>query len=62
LGGRDAAESQVRLTTICDRLLAEPLRSEVTVEVLCSRDPAAYSWGDGGVFVTRGLIDLLDDE
>jgi predicted Zn-dependent protease len=33
----------------------------VTVRVLDSDDLCAYGWPDGSLFVTRGLVDRLDD-
>jgi Zn-dependent protease with chaperone function len=30
--------------------------------VLASGRPCAYAWPDGTLFVTRGLLDLLDDD
>lgn len=43
-----------------------PLRSgcacrEVTIRVLASEAAAAYAWRDGSLFVTRGLLRVLDD-
>ena len=34
----------------------------MTPRVLNSLEPAAYSWPCGEVFVTRGLLELLNDE
>jgi predicted Zn-dependent protease len=36
--------------------------ARTSVRVLASPEPAAYSWPNGEVFVTRGLLDLLDGE
>ena len=49
-----------------DRVAAAIAQSEVghplAVQVLDSADPAAFSWPSGEVFVTRRLVDLLDDD
>jgi Zn-dependent protease with chaperone function len=48
------------------RLAAERVgsdqRLDVSVAVLASATPAAYSWPSGEVFVTRGLIDSFEEE
>jgi hypothetical protein len=62
LGGVDQSESLRRLEATRDRLLREPLRSQIRVGVLRSREPAAFSWDDGSVFATRGLLRLLNDD
>lgn len=62
LGGVDASESRQRLEAARDRLLPEGLRSQIKVEVLCASEPAAFSWDDGSVFATNGLLRLLNDD
>ncbi|HEX8910782.1 MAG TPA: M48 family metalloprotease [Humisphaera sp.] len=47
-----------------DRAVAALGRPDLTclrTYVLGTDRPAAYSWPDGRVFVSRGLVDLLDD-
>jgi Peptidase family M48 len=41
---------------------ANGLASNVTVGVLDSDQAGAYSWRRGAIFVTRGLIDAVDDD
>jgi Zn-dependent protease with chaperone function len=48
-----------RAARACARLKCPP---QTKARVLASREPAAYSWPNGQLFVTRGLLDLLDDE
>ncbi len=47
------------MSRACARLRL-PVRT--VVRVLASGEPAAYTWPNGEVYVTTGLIDLLDDE
>lgn len=63
LGGIDpAAGCQARLdravAVIADTCDGLPIRAAV----LASDAPGAFSWPGGRVFVTRGLIELLDDQ
>ena len=62
LGGRETGVYECRATRVLDRLLNEPVRCRFSVAVLGSPEPVAYCWPNGDVFVTRGLLDLLDDE
>jgi hypothetical protein len=59
-GGFAAEGETLRL-----RRVAQSLRATTgipfTVAVLASPRPGAYAWPDGRVFVTRGLLALLDD-
>jgi Zn-dependent protease with chaperone function len=61
-GGLDRTQPQQRLEAARDRLLPDPLRSDITVAVLRSNEPGAFSWHDGSVFATRGLLRVLDDD
>jgi predicted Zn-dependent protease len=62
LGGSESGLRDERLQRVCSGLLPEHLQSRVRAAVLCSAEPAAYSWPSGEVFVTCGLIDLLGDD
>jgi Zn-dependent protease with chaperone function len=55
---RDPQLSQVQ--TIAAKVSAGS--STLTFHILASDDPRAYSWPDGSIYVTRGLINLLNDD
>jgi Zn-dependent protease with chaperone function len=58
-GGRSSdVAAACRLNRLCASLRPASL---MTPHVLDSPEPAAYSWGNGEVFVTEGLLGLLDD-
>jgi Zn-dependent protease with chaperone function len=59
MGGCVDTTDRDRLDRVCARL-ASPIHA--TVRVLGSSEPAAYSWPTGEIFVSRGLLELLDDE
>jgi Zn-dependent protease with chaperone function len=59
-GGRSADVSlAARVERVCACL--RPSR-HVKTYVLASPQPAAYSWRNGDLFVTEGLLQLLDDD
>jgi Zn-dependent protease with chaperone function len=62
-GGVLAAKStaQARIETVAQPLLAACRGRRISVRVLASDAVTAYSMRDGHVFVTRGLMDRLDD-
>jgi predicted Zn-dependent protease len=64
MGGIDAdASRQARAEHLLLRIGA--VRRDVPtvrVQVLDNGTAGAYSWPDGSLFVTRGLMDMLDDE
>jgi len=57
---RDAQE-QGRAELALARLKPLPTH-RLSVAVLASESPGAYCWPSGQVFVTRGLVDLADDD
>jgi len=61
-GGLVSGDAQARVERVAAPLMGECSGHRVTVRVLDSSTPCAYGWPDGSVFVTRGLLDLLDDE
>jgi Zn-dependent protease with chaperone function len=40
----------------------DDVQSKLAVHILASDDPRAYSWPDGSIYVTRGLMRLLSDD
>jgi len=50
-----------RVQAACS-LLGTSLKSAVHVHVLDSAIVCAYGWPDGNLFVTRGLVELLNDQ
>ena len=46
------------MQALVDRVAARP----VTIDVLNRPDLTAFSWPNGHVYVSRGLVDALDDE
>lgn len=61
-GGLVGGDAQARVERVAKPLTTTCGGHQVTVRVLDSGTPCAYGWPDGSVFVTRGLLDLLDDE
>jgi Zn-dependent protease with chaperone function len=61
-GGLLAGDAQVRVERVARALTRTCGGHHVTVRVLDANTPCAYGWPDGSVFVTRGLLDLLNDE
>ncbi|MDQ3439452.1 MAG: M48 family metalloprotease [Planctomycetota bacterium] len=62
-GGVLAGAPQQRADRALARLRASgALNQSLTVSVLNTRSVAAFCWRSGAVFVTRGLLDLLDDD
>ena len=53
---------QARVERVARTVLPPGTPGAVTVRILDSADPTAFSWPNGQVFVTRGLVDLLDDQ
>jgi Zn-dependent protease with chaperone function len=56
---RDAHEQRAQAAFA---LLGLPNATQVHVHVLNCNAVGAYGWPDGAVFVTRGLVDLLDQQ
>jgi Zn-dependent protease with chaperone function len=61
-GGLVAGDAHARVERVAKPLTAACDGHQVTVRVLDSNIACAYGWPDGSVFVTRGLLDLLNDE
>lgn len=60
-GGLVNGAQEARVQQVSQSLISRCGVRGVTVRVLRSDGACAYAWPDGGVFVTRGLVDLLDD-
>jgi predicted Zn-dependent protease len=60
-GGICSDTRQDRVELVSRPLLARLREPHVTVQVLDSDCVCAYGWPNGRLFVTRGLVDLLDD-
>jgi Zn-dependent protease with chaperone function len=61
-GGLVAGDAQARVERVARPLSATCGGLQVMIRVLDSTTPCAYGWPDGSIFVTRGLLDLLNDE
>jgi|GEM_PF-1400027 len=61
LGGLAAANYQSRAQATAQSLFAHCRGRELTITVLKFEDPAAYSWRNGRIFVSSGLMDRLTD-
>ena len=61
-GGLVRGDAQARVERVIRPLTAVCGGHAITARVLNSGTPSAYAWPDGSVFVTRGLLDLLNDE
>lgn len=59
-GGITRAAWQARAEAALFRLTL-PQQARVRVQVLDSNSVGAFAWPDGDVFVTRGLVDLLNE-
>jgi hypothetical protein len=60
-GGLDAGGRQERVDRAVRGLLDGVAAHAITVYVLDTAAVGAYGWPDGEVFLTRGLVDRLDD-
>jgi Zn-dependent protease with chaperone function len=60
-GGLLQGEARDRPQTLLAQLATTDLPAGVSVQVLSSQELAAYSWPDGSVFVTAGLLARLND-
>jgi len=56
------SDSYQRRAEAASALLGRPVEGRPQVYALNSRLVGAYSWPDGNIFVTRGLVDLLNDQ
>ncbi len=61
-GGVLCDARQDRVSGVCGKLLRAWLDYELTIEVLDSNALDAHIWPKGSVYLTRGLIDNMDDE
>jgi Zn-dependent protease with chaperone function len=61
-GGVIADARLVRAQSIAKNLASYCQGIPITIHVLASDTPCAYGWPTGHIFVTRGLMDMLDDD
>ena len=61
-GGIVVDARQARVEAVTRKLASRCWGKPITVQVLASDAPCAFSWRTGHVFVTRGLMDSLDDD
>jgi len=61
-GGIVVDARQARVEAVARKLASFCRGRPITVQVLASDAPCAFSWPTGHLFVTRGLIDSLDDD
>ena len=60
-GGLASAGNQQRVDRAVAGLLDGFATGTVRVRVVDSRDVCAYAWPKGAIYLTRGLVELLDD-
>lgn len=60
-GGLLSGDAQPRAQQIADRLAADRPALHVDVSVLDTSGMSAFSWPDRRVFITRGLVERVDD-
>jgi Zn-dependent protease with chaperone function len=60
-GGVLDGAGAARVARAVQPLLDRAGRSTMSVEVLACSEPGAYAWPCGRIFVTRGLLEILDD-
>jgi predicted Zn-dependent protease len=61
LGGTVQDHRAVRVAQTCDPLAHLTVRGDLSFRVLRTDRPAAYSFPGGAIYVSAGLVDLLDD-
>lgn len=61
-GGLVEGAAVQRVAAACRRLTADTPCGQVSVFVLASDTVAAHVWPAGEIYVTRGLLDRMDDE
>ena len=61
-GGTIVDARLARATKLSKQLLANRTDLSIQLAVLARGDLSAYSWPDGKIFLSRGLIDALNDE
>ena len=61
-GGLDGGPAQRRLDGVVPPFVQRCVGGGVAVRVLNSGQPCAYGWNNGEIYLTRGLVALLDDE
>jgi Zn-dependent protease with chaperone function len=61
-GGEIAGSSQVRAESVAARLRNGSPPQHLTFHILASGDARAYSWPDGAIYLTQGLMDRLSDD
>ena len=60
-GGLDRGVTQRRVDRAVAPLIDGTAGSRISVRILNSPDVCAYGWKDGDIYLTRGLVALLDD-
>lgn len=61
-GTVEAGEQPQRLRTVARRLHVTELPTPLSFRVLATNEPGAYAWPDGSIFVTRGLMRILNED
>jgi Zn-dependent protease with chaperone function len=61
-GGLVADARQARAQALTQNLRAACQGVPITIHVLNSDNPCAFSWPSGHIFVTCGLMDMLNDD
>src|SRR5438552_2114525 len=60
-GGVVTGSRQARAEIVARPLIACCQGRSISIQILATDSVGAFSWANGRVFVTRGLIDRLDD-
>jgi Zn-dependent protease with chaperone function len=60
-GGTTFDARSERVADVCSSLVRQTVHGSLTPRVLGTDRPVAYSFPDGSLFVSAGLVDLLDD-
>jgi Zn-dependent protease with chaperone function len=61
-GGELADARQLRADRLAQRILAQCAGQCITVRVVDTETIGAYAWPSGHIFLSRGLLDCMDDE
>ena len=61
-GGELADARQLRVDRLAQRILAQCAGKCIAVRVLDMETIGAYAWPSGHIFISRGLMDCMDDE
>lgn len=60
-GGTLSGDAQARVEAVSRRLIGGNRKCAVRVMVLDFDAPCAFAWDDGRIYLTRALLDMLDD-